>query len=72
MGVLYILYMIKETKVRLERLVQSKNVNSTILERINTLFEKIRTDMIEWKVGKDFYWLEVHYIKKKKRNFAAD
>lgn len=22
---------------------------------------------MEWKVGEDFYWLEIHYIKKMKK-----
>lgn len=72
---LYILYQLQQTKDKLEKLKklgQSKNVNATILERINAFFESIRTDMIEWRVGQDFYWLEIHYIKKKRRNYLID
>ncbi len=27
---------------------------------------------MEWKVGQDFYWLEIHYIRKKKKKVKND
>lgn len=65
-------YLVYESWEKLAIIVESKNTNQTIIEKLSRYFESIKTDMIEWKVGRDFYWLELHYIKKKKRNFNVN
>jgi len=54
-------------KANLFKMVESKNVTRTIEARLVAYFESIKTYRMEWKVGLDFYWLEIHYIKKKKK-----
>ena len=54
-----------EGKQILEQLVHSKDTTRTIIQRITAFFKEINTERVEWRVGDDFYWLEVHYIKRK-------
>ena len=37
-GIIYILYLVYECRDKLKRLVESKSVITTIIERINSLF----------------------------------
>jgi hypothetical protein len=51
----------------------SKDLIEKIKGSIDVYLKEINTHNMEWKVGEDFYWLEIHYIKKKEKrniNFA--
>ena len=54
-----------EGKQLLEQLSQAKDSTTTIKKRITAFFKEINTERVDWRVGEDFYWLEVHYIKRK-------
>jgi predicted transcriptional regulator len=58
-----------ECHSKLQKFVKAKNVTTSIIEKINSFFESIKTERVEWKTGPDFYWLEIHYIKKKKKQY---
>jgi hypothetical protein len=65
--VVWVLLSIQECRGKLQELVRSKNVTNTILEKINAFFERVSTEQTEWRIGQDFYWLEIHFIKKKNK-----
>jgi hypothetical protein len=46
-----------EAHNKLHKIVQSKNVTNSIIEKIKVFFRTVKTDRVEWQVGEDFYWL---------------
>ena len=61
-----VLYII-ECKETLSMLGSSKNMIDKIQHNLENYLKEMTTYSMEWKVGRDFYWLEVHYISKKKK-----
>jgi hypothetical protein len=60
-----ILLYIIECRDTLSMLGSSRNVIEKIQYKLENYLKEMTTYSMEWKVGIDFYWLEVHYISKK-------
>lgn len=43
-----------------------------ITSNIKHYLESVSNDVLIWKPGQDFYWLEVHNVKVKKRKYHAN
>lgn len=50
----------------------SNNIAEKIQSQIKRYLESVSNDTLIWKAGPDFYWLEVHNIKVKKRKYQQN
>ena len=49
-----------------------QNMTGSIEEKLRQYLKEVSNDTLTWRVGPDFYWLEIENIKIKKRKLHDD
>ena len=62
----------KECNSSINTACSSKNVINKITLRIKHYLDSVSNDCLAWKPGPDFYWLEIHNVKVKKRKYQQN